>query len=846
MFLFSYLSVSRLFHRTIIIIALFSSSVVAVDNELEKLKEIVQADNFFDARFMDLNQMDIKRSALEYALMRELPKRVPVSVGNEKLSNFASNWVRKNSPRGLIEFCLEKKYKLQIHYGSTAETLFFLAKNKSNKAFHIFPIHNSGVEFVLRPAEGIKPGLIVVTGLRSKLQVFNAQLAFVHFRNAGKAYSAADILTYNFHLVDEEAYRSALFKESFINLPVGVKSALLGAGKFLLQEAINRKFAVQTIDLLKGLYGDKFLLPLKRDLIEEDFLGLTEWDIEIFKPLEVWAGQFLDHQNMILFQKFQKQLVLVLKQNKKHRLSQLLLVGNELTVSKNLVIKKKVLSKLLLNNTPDINSPYFSALLPVRTEVGVERILFVDDVDGDSIDSLIRVLESIGFSDFLYSNSAFSRNENMELGNVVSPGKVSLKSQVLENTSLSNSSFFRENLSLEQSYLPFNFSSHKGDLINPDAFHFLKVCQGQDLKHGLLLVTSNESQVQELKKVLINREILGKLVDPIFSYFRIKDILLEADESEFGFASLKEKVEHYNLRHGISNERSILFRYALDSFLDRYLPDEESRETYMRSPNLVPANIHLNTLNPLNYYLDKPFEDQDVIAHLLQVEKALEEMKVFLGLLGENSYKIYVHGDFLEAMFTPLSPLHITVTGISQKSLYELLSSPFGNQDHIRRFLVRVLPSGTDYGPQLEISQNLKKGGLEQTYMEILEKSGIRRTEEGLFEFFLDKSSDSNSQLKSKVNRYLRGCDAFMSLGRADFLREKSQIFSVAPWSNERVEELTVNLREGVSKLTSEGLAIKESLRKSSLSDSEAQGYMNQLNRKISLMDSFVQIFVNY
>ena len=41
MFLFSYLSVSRLFHRTIIIIALFSSSVVAVDNELEKLKEIV-------------------------------------------------------------------------------------------------------------------------------------------------------------------------------------------------------------------------------------------------------------------------------------------------------------------------------------------------------------------------------------------------------------------------------------------------------------------------------------------------------------------------------------------------------------------------------------------------------------------------------------------------------------------------------------------------------------------------------------------------------------------------------------------------------------------------------------
>ena len=117
------------------------------------------------------------------------------------------------------------------------------------------------MDFILLPAEGVNPGLIVVTGLRSKLEVFNTQLALVHYRSAGKAYSAADILTYNFHLVDEEAYRSALFKENFINIPVGVKSALLGAGKFLIQEAVNRKFAVQTIDFLKGLYGESFCLP---------------------------------------------------------------------------------------------------------------------------------------------------------------------------------------------------------------------------------------------------------------------------------------------------------------------------------------------------------------------------------------------------------------------------------------------------------------------------------------------------------------------------------------------------------------------------------------------------------
>ena len=846
MFLFSYFSASRLFYRTLIIITLLSSSVMALDNELEKLKEIVEADNFFDARFMDLNQMDTKRSALEYALMRELPRRIPVSVDNIRLSNFASDWVRKNAPRGLVEFCLEKNYKLQIHFGSTSETLFFLAKNESSKAFHIFPNQNSGFEFVLRPAEGIKPGLLVITGMRSKFQVFNAQLALVHFRHAGKAYSAADILTYNFHLVDEEAYRSATFKESFIGLPIGVNRALLGSGKFLLQEALNRKFAADSIDVLKGLYGDQFLLPLKRDLIEEDFLGLTDWDLEVYKPLENWQGQFLDYEHIVLFQEFQKQLVLILKQNKRHRLSQLLLVGNELAVSKNPIIKKKVLNKLLLNKHHVLNPQYFSALLPVRTELGVERLLFVDDVKGDALGSLVRVLQSIGFSDFLYAGAAFSGDKKLKIGEVVSPGKVTLQSRTLKNKLLSNPSLLRKELSLEQSYLPFNYPSQKGDLINQEAFHFTNVCQDMDVAHGLLLVTSNESQVQELKKLIINREVLSKLVDPIFNYFGIKDILLEADNSEFGFGSLKEKLEHFNFRHGISNDRSILFQYALDAFLDRYLPNEEARQAYMRSPSLVPSNVHLSTLNPLNYYLDKPFEDQDVIAHLIQVEKALEEMTVFLSLLGEDSYKILVHGDFLQAMFTPLSPLHLSVTGITQKSLYELMNSPFGKQDHPRRFLIKVVPEGTDYGSDLEITHPLEKGQIEEIYLKILEKSGIRRSDSGLFVFSSDKNSDSEMRLKTKVNRYLQGCDAFMSLGRSDFLREKSQVFSVAPWSNERVQELTRNLREGVAKLTSEGLKIKENLRKSSLSNVQSERYMNQLNRKISSMDKFVQIFVNY
>ena len=54
---------------------------------------------------------------------------------------------------------------------------------------------------------------------------------------------------------------------------------------------------------------------------------------------------------------------------------------------------EKLIMKLLLNNHNHLDLHYFSALLPVRTEAGVERLLFVDDVKGDSLGSLIKVLK---------------------------------------------------------------------------------------------------------------------------------------------------------------------------------------------------------------------------------------------------------------------------------------------------------------------------------------------------------------------------------------------------------------------------------------------------------------------
>ena len=50
-------------------------------------------------------------------------------------------------------------------------------------------------------------------------------------------------------------------------------------------------------------------------------------------------------------------------------------------------------------------------------------------------------------------------------------------------------------------------------------------------------------------------------------------------------------------------------------------------------------------------------------------------------------------------------------------------------------------------------------------------------------------------------------------LRKSRFFERKKSGFSVAPWSNERVEELIENLRKGVTQLTSEGLEVKEQLR---------------------------------
>lgn len=830
-----------LFHPLVLSV-LLTACFAAPDEETKILQQMIQADPFFDARYMDLEDRNSDRNSLEYALMRELPKRVPVAVDNIKMSNFASNWVQKNAPQGLIEFCLDRNYKLQIHYGSASESLFFLTKNGDRKIFHILPTSGSGVEFLVRVAQGIQPGLIVLTGLRSQLDLFLAQFALVHFRHSGKAYSAADLSTYNFHLIDEEAYRSALFKEALVGLPIGVRKVLLGSGSVFIKAILSRKFAVRSIDFLKGLYGDQFLLPLKRDLIEEGFLGVMDWKVEDFKSLEDSKEQFLNAQDMDLFKKFQQQLVLILRQKKEHRLTQLLLVGNELAISKDAQLKSEILNKLRFEMPQGSGLDVFASLVPVLTANGKERLLFLDGVHGDSIHSLLNVLQNLGFNDYLYADAAVTVKNTIEVGELVIP-------ETMKRDSLGNKvhlNLKKKKLMLGHSYVPVLTSSVTEDLVSPDVYHFVDTATKKGLSNALMLVGGYEQNADELKKILINREILSKLVDPILKYYGVKDILLESSDNDFGFSSLEEKLSYFNFRNGISNERSILFRYALKNFLQRHLSTSEEREEYMRSHSLMPSAEHLGSLNPMNYYLDKPFEDQDVVAHLIQVEKALEELVVFLRLSGEDSYDINLHGEFLQAMFTPLSPLQISVSGISQRSLYELMRSPFGSNEHPRRFLIKLVPVGSDYGPKLTLTQPIKKAQIEKLYIEILREHGIRRNEKGLFVWTEGEINLEHDYLRAKVNRYLQGCDAFLSLARVDFMREKSQVFSVAPWSQTRVDELTKNLREGIAKLTAEGLKIKSMLRESALLRSDSEQYMEDLNRKISAMDQFVQVFVEY
>lgn len=825
---------------------LFVTASFALDGRLRVLQELIQEDPFFDARFIDLKQFDTNRSSLEFALMRQLPKRVPVNVGDAKMSKFAASWVQHNTPRGLIEYCLSNNYKLQIHYGSAVETLFFMAKDKVNQVFHIMPSKSVGIQFVVKLAEGIEPGLIVITNISSQLDLFETQSALVHFRHNGKAYSAADISTYNFHLIDEDAYRSAPFKENLVGMPVGITKALVGAGSALVKEISSRKFAAMSIDLLKGLYGDKFLQALKRELIEEGFLGVMDWNVESFTPLETWQAQFLNQATMNLFKTFQQQLTLILKQRKDHRLTELLLIGNELAISKDHLVKSEILESLQFSGVRNFGLDIYSAFVPVKTRKGNERLFFTDGVHGDSVESLIQVLKNLGFTDFIYADGAVVTSNRVDVGEVVSPRTIFKEGEKISVDLAPNKSFDQKNLVLEHSYIPTASTGTDRDLISRDVYHFINALKGSQINHALLLVGSYEKRADELAKILENRKVISNLVDPILNYYGVEDILLNAKHTDFGFSSLDEKVAYFNLRNGISNERSVLFKYALRNFLQHHLSDKADYDAYMRSYSLIPSNDHIVTLNPFNYFLDQPFEDQDVIAHIIQVEKALEELVAFLKLMGETSYDINIQGDFLKAMFTPLSPLHIAVNGISQKSFFELMKSPFGDNESSRKFLIRVVPVGVDYGPKLVIKQPLVKGQIEQLYRDILREHGIQTTDKGLFQSPKTKKLEKFEQLRHKVNRYLQGCDTFLSIARVDFIREKSQVFSIAPWSQERVDHLVKNLREGVARLTAEGLQIKAELRKLSVQNPQTERYMNELNEKISAMDMFVQDFIGY
>ena len=83
---------------------------------------------------------------------------------------------------------------------------------------------------------------------------------------------------------------------------------------------------------------------------------------------------------MNLFKTFQQQLVLILKQKRDHRLTSLLLIGNELAVSKDHLIKSEILNSLQFSGMGNFGLDIDSAFLPVKTRKGNERLFLIDGV----------------------------------------------------------------------------------------------------------------------------------------------------------------------------------------------------------------------------------------------------------------------------------------------------------------------------------------------------------------------------------------------------------------------------------------------------------------------------------
>ncbi|MCJ8347228.1 hypothetical protein MJH12_16930, partial [bacterium] len=674
----------------------------------DPLLELLSQDSFYNLQKVRLQEMSLKQRQLEYSksfgfniLGDQLDRN------SKELQLLAKDWVQSNTPLGLVSYALKNNFKIQHHFGSLYDSYYFLKKEGISEVYYLYPFHGEShaakqnILYLVVPPSKASRGRLILTNIRND-QNIQQILSYLYCYTEEKQFFLDEKVTgYDFHVADRGNYKSSLFKESLYNLPKDIKKVVFGSGKLIFSRLLERKFASMSLEFLRGLYGKKFLKSIRNTLIEEGFYGVDAWDLSKFSTLEDQSRKFLAKEQYKLFEIFERDLFLFLKQKKDHSLYKTLFIGNDLSIHKSGLRKEDLRKRFIPREPIAVSQTPFMAIFPMGSKDSKERILFFGGVEGDALRELCEVLHKIGIEEYLHLSKTYLIDSAHKENTIMIPTMVTKsggKSLYFPSGNLAdflNSDFdlydkaiaYHYNSSLELLSQSKKQKSKNIDYMDQSSWYFAQAVNDLSLENwGAVNVASSNKD-----KKTANASI-DLLSDIFIKYFKVEDILLEANPDEFGFKNLQEKIKNFDDRFGLNETNSALFHLCLTNYLDKNLLNEKDVELFLRSESMeIP---YARSSRFFNHFLSRPFTNDELLSHFVQISKALKELGILLELLGEEDAKISFSGDFVDGLMTPLTPLLVSVTNISQASLVEILSSPFGSFQPKRPYLIQVVPKG--------------------------------------------------------------------------------------------------------------------------------------------------------
>jgi len=744
----------------------------------EDLKSVLGADAFYRFQEVDLLSQSYRPKSFDFIQKEGFDEATQlIDRMDPEVRKQATVQMQLRMPVKLVDYSLANGYTIEFHFGSTRETLFFLGKSGLKMVNLLHAFSPMQAEFVVVEPQGQEPGRLIMTNFYDEVQILKLMSLFYAYAPQDKLLESSRVRTFDFHMIAKESYRSSYFKEAIFVLPVDVRKAVLDSGNAIYNRLMARKFGQMSLSLLRGLYGDNCIVNLRRAM-QEDGMDADALKPEKYEALLLNRTALLTAREMTEFLDLQKVLSTILKANPQSTLSKLLLVGHELAIDKEPVRKQDILRRFTMT---DVN-PDFASLsvqfLPAKTKSGQARILFASSVRGETADSLLHVLSRIGLKDYVYfGRSQLLNAKKLELDGLLVPLKIQKSAgQQLVLSGNSFSSGYPAPVVIREGSGLLQFSSLLGV-----GKRFEVLAQSFDFLDDTVWYVTRASSELNVSVDVLNSLFMGEkfseraieeMVDLAIQRLGVEDILPFATDRDFGFATVSEKIQDYCRKLGLSQEKHGWFLKSLEKHIGFALNTPEKVAEWLNSFEMSFPGINMGIFEK---FIQTPFTNEDVKNHLGRVEQALNELNLYLGLLGENpeTLVIEMYGDFVTGSLTPLSPVLISVPDIAQANLIKILRSPFGSFSPGRPLLLQVVPVARTSESSVQVLLSQARQGLAKLY-----EREFHKTEPAVVE---------PRTIRAKA--WLRSREIFQNLILESFFEQKSKVFRYSTSPRDKVTE---------------------------------------------------------